>query len=194
MHLEFVSREDYAKKNMPAFERKWTEKYRNALAVPEGGAGPSGIKGCEEILLFVDKAKYTDILCAFGTGTMYTGIVNAASRGQYIRAIPVLKGLTDLLVKCQEHFNDRAKINYCKIHDGYHFGGYAKRNPELIKFMNQLHSETGIPTDFVYTGKLFYALFDLAMKKILEPGARVLIIHSGGLQGNDSLPLGTLNF
>jgi 1-aminocyclopropane-1-carboxylate deaminase len=46
----------------------------------------------------------------------------------------------------------------------------------------------------VYTGKLFYALDDLAGKGFFEPGSKVLVIHSGGLQGNESLPKGTLIF
>jgi 1-aminocyclopropane-1-carboxylate deaminase len=50
----------------------------------------------------------------------------------------------------------------------------------------------GIPTDFVYTGKLFYALADLLQRCYFEPGSRVLLLHSGGLQGNLSLPPGSL--
>jgi 1-aminocyclopropane-1-carboxylate deaminase len=76
----------------------------------------------------------------------------------------------------------------------YHFGGYAKKNKELIDFMNEWYNKTGIPSDFVYTGKLFYAVNDLIEKSYFPAGENILIIHSGGLQGNNSLPKGTLIF
>jgi len=79
------------------------------------------------------------------------------------------------------------------IHD-YHFGGYSKYQPSLLQFMNELYQHTQIPTDFVYTGKLFYAVRDLIQKNFFPSGSRILLIHSGGLQGNLSLRKGTLMF
>jgi 1-aminocyclopropane-1-carboxylate deaminase len=51
-----------------------------------------------------------------------------------------------------------------------------------------------VPTDIVYTAKLCYAWQSLAREGFFEPGSRVLLIHSGGLQGNRSLAPGTLTF
>ena len=79
------------------------------------------------------------------------------------------------------------------LHD-YHFGGYAKHPPELIRFMQQFYQAEKIPTDIVYTGKLFFAAQDLVSKKYFPQGSRLLLIHTGGLQGNRSLPPGTLPF
>jgi 1-aminocyclopropane-1-carboxylate deaminase len=60
--------------------------------------------------------------------------------------------------------------------------------------MNNFYEQTEIPTDFVYTGKLFYAVDDLLRKVFFPKNSKVLVIHSGGLQGNLSLPKGTLIF
>ena len=76
----------------------------------------------------------------------------------------------------------------------YHFGGYAKYNAALLRFMNDFFKLTNIPTDFVYTGKLAYAIFDLAKKDRFSAGSKILMIHSGGLQGNASLQKGSLIF
>ena len=76
----------------------------------------------------------------------------------------------------------------------YHFGGYAKRTSALIRFMNDFYTQTGIPTDFVYTAKAFFASFDLFKKGFFSPDNKILLIHTGGLQGNLSLPKGTLIF
>ncbi|RYG44824.1 MAG: hypothetical protein EOO01_18800 [Chitinophagaceae bacterium] len=60
--------------------------------------------------------------------------------------------------------------------------------------MNEFYADTGIPTDFVYTAKLFYAVADLARKQFFPQNSDLLVIHSGGLQGNRSLAKGSLIF
>jgi 1-aminocyclopropane-1-carboxylate deaminase len=60
--------------------------------------------------------------------------------------------------------------------------------------MNKLFESTGVPTDFVYTGKVFFAVQDLLREAFFPDGSKLLIIHTGGLQGNLSLSKGTLIF
>jgi 1-aminocyclopropane-1-carboxylate deaminase len=60
--------------------------------------------------------------------------------------------------------------------------------------MNLLWETESLPTDIVYTSKLLFAAQDLVIKSHFPAGSRVLLIHSGGLQGNASLPAGTLLF
>ena len=79
------------------------------------------------------------------------------------------------------------------MHD-YHFGGYAKFNNDLIHFMNNWYLTTYIPSDFVYTGKLFFAFTNMLEQDYFSPGSKILLVHSGGLQGNNSLKNGTLIF
>jgi 1-aminocyclopropane-1-carboxylate deaminase/D-cysteine desulfhydrase-like pyridoxal-dependent ACC family enzyme len=188
MQVEFISREEYKLKDDPAFLEQLLARWPGAYIIPEGGAGSLGIKGSEDILQTVDKSQYSHILCAIGTGTMYRGLVNAAAPGQIVVGVPVLKGMNDLAGLSPE------KLPYCRIISGYHFGGYARSTPELLEFMNHFYQATRIPSDFVYTGKLFYAAMDLLQKGFFPPGSRLLLIHSGGLQGNQSLPAGALDF
>jgi 1-aminocyclopropane-1-carboxylate deaminase len=60
--------------------------------------------------------------------------------------------------------------------------------------MNTTYAESGIPTDFVYTGKLLFAVISMAVMKLFPPGSRILVLHTGGLQGNRSLTPGLLGF
>jgi 1-aminocyclopropane-1-carboxylate deaminase/D-cysteine desulfhydrase-like pyridoxal-dependent ACC family enzyme len=60
--------------------------------------------------------------------------------------------------------------------------------------MNHLWDTEKIPTDIVYTSKVFMAVKSLIANNYFSPTAKILIIHSGGLQGNRSLPAGTLLF
>jgi 1-aminocyclopropane-1-carboxylate deaminase len=191
MTLEFISRSDYALKNDDSMRRVFEEKFGNMFLIPEGGAGVLGIKGSKEILSQVELEKYSHIMCAIGTGTMFTGIVNSSLASQQIIGINVLKGMNFIPEQFIEH---PSKASNCKIFDNYHFGGYAKKTAGLIGFMNDFYKTTGIPTDFVYTGKLVFALFDLINLNFFPAGSKVLVIHSGGLQGNLSLPSKTLLF
>lgn len=194
MQLEFVNRKSYKEMSAESSIPIMTRKYPEACIIPEGGAGKPGIEGSADILHLVENKLYDEIICTVGTGTMFAGLANGSDSQQFIRGISVLKGMQDQGVPMEKEIKNKKKLKYCGVHHDYHFGGYAKKNDELIKFMNHLYTESGIPTDFVYTAKLIYAVVDLARKQQFSVGSKLLIIHSGGLQGNGSLAPGTLIF
>lgn len=76
----------------------------------------------------------------------------------------------------------------------YHFGGYAKKTGALIQFMNKCWQQYHLPLDFVYTAKMFFGIIDRIKDGYFPPGSNILCLHTGGLQGNKSLPLHTLLF
>ncbi|MEP7279156.1 MAG: pyridoxal-phosphate dependent enzyme [Bacteroidota bacterium] len=190
MQLVFVSREAYNQKNDPAFIKQLEDKYHHPCIIPEGGAGEPGIKGATEITRLMKPGHYTHLLCAVGTGTLLAGLVQGTTRNHQVIGIPVLKGFDNWLPPGIAETN-RQRV---KVLTGYHMGGYAKKNEQLFEFMNRFYFKTHIPTDFVYTGKLFFSIFDLLKKNYFPAASRLLAIHSGGLQGNDSLPPKTLVF
>ena len=63
------------------------------------------------------------------------------------------------------------------------FAAYAKTNDGLILFINDFFNKFEIPLDPVYTGKMFYGIFDMIDTGRIAQGSRVLAIHTGGLQG-----------
>ncbi len=60
--------------------------------------------------------------------------------------------------------------------------------------MNHLYQQYQLPTDFVYTAKMMYGVLDLIQNNFFAEGSNIVCIHTGGLQGNLSLPTGTLTF
>ena len=192
MKLVFVNRNVY--KDNHALQDIALKEYPGYLWVSEGGQSNLGIKGAEEILSLISPDQFSHIICAVGTGTMMAGLVNASGNNQQVIGIPVLKiqntqqnELTDFLkMHC-------IKSNYEILYQ-FHGGGYAKANPTLIHFMNELYQKQQLPTDQVYTAKLLKALYQLAEQDYFSPGTRLLVIHSGGLQGNRSLPKDSLVF
>ena len=186
MKLIFLSREDYKEKKIPA--GLVTD---DSYMINEGGYGAKGMEGAATIAEYFKKNNYTHICCACGTGTMTAGLAMACKTSRVI-AISVLKNNFSL----EENIRSLSSIsapNFSVIHD-YHFGGYAKHNAVLLDFMNEFFRQTSMPTDFVYTGKLFFGIHDLLQKNYFPAGSKLLLIHSGGLQGNDSLSKGTLIF
>ena len=52
-----------------------------------------------------------------------------------------------------------------------------------MQFIEKFEQDFTIPLEQVYTGKMLYGIFDLIQKQHFPPNTRILIIHSGGLQG-----------
>lgn len=187
MQFSFTTRADYAKKFIPsAF---LNEDY---YIINEGGYGELGVQGAETISSHFNQQNYTHILCAVGTGTMMAGLIRSSLPKQEIIGISVLKGNDSHYQSIRELVGEEERT-FTLLPD-YHFGGYARYTNHLIEFMNEFFAHTGIPSDFVYTGKLFLAATDLLQKNYFPSQSKILLIHSGGLQGNQSLKKGTLSF
>ena len=177
MSFKFVNRDVYRHKSGASFLEELKCAYGDFYLVPEGGTNELAIKGCEEILEAGD-AVFTHISCAVGTGGTIAGIARSAQPGQKVLGFPALKG--EGLQAEIAAFGTPA--NWELITD-YHFGGYGKVTEELIAFMNDFFDKTGIPLDPVYTGKMVFGVIDLARKGYFPENSRVLLIHTGGLQG-----------
>lgn len=168
MQLEFVSREQYNRKDDQSFIKELHSRFGDFYLVPEGGGNTFGMRGCEEIL--PKENDFELIMCACGTGTTFRGISKSLKPFQKAIGISVLKGSGEL--------NSLEGVN-----SDYHFGGYAKHTHELLEFKENFEAQTQIPLDYVYTAKLFFAANDL-IKSNKITGKKTLLIHSGGLQGN----------
>lgn len=189
MQLYFISREEYKYKEVVM------EKYAHQpwFWINEGGYGLNGALGAATILQTKDCSSFTHIICACGTGTMLAGLVLGSNENQLVIGISVLKnniGLNQMVSALIPQENKKAITT---IHD-FHFDGYAKHPKELIHYMNQLFEREKLPTDIVYTSKLFYATEALIQQQYFESNSKILVIHSGGLQGNRSLTPGSLIF
>jgi 1-aminocyclopropane-1-carboxylate deaminase len=135
------------------------------------------VKGCTEILGPTEEAFDTICSCV-GTGGTLAGLIEGSTAQQYILGFPALKH-SDLETDIRQW---TSKENW-ELVRGYEFGGYAKASNELIGFMNTFYKKYGIPLDPIYTGKMLFGIFDLIKKEQWQWGTKVLIIHSGGLQG-----------
>lgn len=177
MKFDFISREQYQNKTSELFTSQLEDKFGKHFLLPEGGTNDLAIKGCEEILTDED-ANFDYICCPVGTGGTISGIINSTQIHQKVIGFPALKG--DFL---KDEIRKFAKKDNWELLSDYHFGGYGKVTPDLIDFINQFYIDTKIPLDPVYTSKMVFGVLDLIKNNYFPDGSRILMIHTGGLQG-----------
>lgn len=181
MKLHFISREAYRQKEDASFQNELKAKFGSCYLLPEGGTNSLAIKGCEEILN--EETNDFDYICSSaGTGGTLAGIINASHEKQHVLGFSALKG--DFL---KEDIRNFVRKENWSLKTDYHFGGYAKVSKELILFVNDFKRKTNIPLDLVYTGKLIFGIFDMIKTDQFEPKTKILVIHTGGLQGIDGM-------
>lgn len=161
--------------------------YGNPYIIPEGGTNNLALKGVAELIDEIDIG-YDHICCAAGSGGTVAGLIAGHEGGKNITGFPVLKnadylnGIIENLVldyAGKQHGNWELNLNY-------HFGGFAKINAELIKFMDTFEAANrnkGIRLDPIYTGKLMYAINDMIDHGCFNGGETIIALHTGGLQG-----------
>lgn len=180
MQLLFTDRDNYRDK--PALFQQYFGGDTAAFFIDEGGASAEAANGCSELVPELPQT-YQHLFCACGTGTTAAGIINGITAGQVptqFHAIPVFKGGDFMRHEIDKYL--LAPASY-QLHTDYHFGGYAKTTPALINFIKEFIAATGILIEPVYTGKMLYAIFDLAQKNYFKPGDDILAVHSGGIWG-----------
>ena len=177
MQFKFISREDYRHKAEDYFIEKLKQEFGDFYLVPEGGTNLLAVKGCQEILSDED-AQYDYVCCAVGTGGTISGLINTVLPDQKVLGFPALKG--DFL---QEEIRKFARNENWELITDYHFGGYGKVNAELIAFINQFYVKNKIPLDPIYMGKMVFGVMDLIDKNYFPKHYKILLIHTGGIQG-----------
>ena len=188
MKIDAISRGKYASKDSPEFLEELRFVLPHVYIIPEGGKGPLGTQGCTEILS--DSTDFDAVCVSAGTGTTAAGLLLSPSVKQ-LQVFPALKGAKFMKRAIMEQaysYNEQNQTaapdpKVLQIEEDYHFGGYARVNDELVRFMNGFYQRYQIALDPVYTGKLMYGIWDSIEKHKFEPGARILAIHTGGLQG-----------
>ncbi|MFD2512779.1 1-aminocyclopropane-1-carboxylate deaminase/D-cysteine desulfhydrase [Pontibacter locisalis] len=185
MELHYISREEYRKKQEPAFLQELKEQFGQPYIIPEGGTNALAVKGCTEIIedIAID---YDYVCCASGTGGTTAGIIAGLAGNKKILGFPALKGGEFLQQEIEQlitSYNGQMYRNWQLITD-YHFGGYAKVKPELVDFIKAFQEQHQVPLEPIYTGKMMYGVFDLIRQNYFPRGSRIVAVHTGGLQGN----------
>lgn len=182
MHLKFISRYQYRHIYDDIFLDQLRNEFGNIYIIPEGGANSYGLLGCTEIVNEIEM-DFNYICCPVGTGTTLMGIAKALNPGRVALGIEVYKNEKPSLKNLQyvKHNAGDCKHINAEIFN-YSFGGYGKVPKQLEKFCSNFYNSYSICIEPVYTGKMFYGIFDLANQGFFKKGSVIIALHTGGLQ------------
>lgn len=183
MKLHYISRSAYREKSILLQSKALQQRFGKFYMIPEGGTNVLAIRGCEEFGRLIDLIPSNYICLPVGTGGTMSGIVRGISPGKKVLGFSVLKDGRFLRAEI-EKFTAGLQSGHWQLLTEYGYGGYGKRNAMVSTFIKSFFDYTKVPLDFVYTGKMMCAVFDLIEKHYFKKGETILAIHTGGLQGH----------
>lgn len=186
MAFQFITRAQYREKSLPHQLNTLQKKYPDAYILPEGGSNALAVKGFEPLMHQIDTQcpDWTHLFTSVGTGATFAGLINYAQHipNRTLLGVAALKQGEHLLPSIQNWITQK-KVNQWQLLTQYHYGGYAKRTKLLQTLMQQFERTFQIPLDPIYTAKMVAAFYDLLQKNALPPGSKIILLHTGGLQG-----------
>lgn len=188
MTIEYIDRKSYRNKYDESLTKTFKEQFGDFYLIPEGGSNHLAIKGCAEIIPSID-INFNFVCSACGTGGTLAGLILGLGAKSYALGFSVLKSGEFLYknIRSLLSYYQKENLNNFQINLDYHFGGYAKTNSELNKFCKRFEEQHNIPIEPIYTGKMFYGIYDLIKNNLFPINCTIVAIHTGGLQGLQGL-------
>lgn len=194
MEVDWLSYGEYRERYQATFWQRWLTKYAGYYAVPEGGGGLLGAKGCcvipqliSEQLVNIGWHEYDAIYVSVGTASTLAGIVwGDAGQHQVVGclAVPSKYGVAQQLTKLLDNIPVNTK-NYKLLSATRK--GFGQLDDELLAYMKEVEQLTGLLLDPVYTAKTLYLLQQQVIAGQIARGSRIVFIHTGGLQGRRAM-------
>ena len=178
MELHFISREEYRRKESAEMVAQLKDRFSNFFLIPEGGSNALGLQGISDFGALLGN-DFDYLCCPVGTGATIAGLIRSFRGTKRMLGFTVLKG-DDWTIEIEKY--NPGFSNWRLVQD-YHGGGYAKQTPQLREFIEEF-SGVHFPIEKVYSGKLFFGIFDLASKGYFEQGSKVMAIHTGGIHAD----------
>lgn len=187
MHLHFVSRGEYRLRHDPEYHQVLQRSLGPALIVPEGGSALESVRSVSDVwrVPALASAECDVLVTAVGTGATLSGLVAGRPQGVDVLGVPVLKHDQRLVESVQSWLSALAvdpNAGWALLPEG-HGGGYARVPAELARMIAEVECRFDLPLDPVYTGKAFMALFRQVVGGGIARGSRVILLHTGGMQG-----------
>ena len=158
--------------------------HKNHIFVPLGASSAQAVTHvadwASELLGLWD---FSDLALAVASGGSIAGMRAGLPPNRKVHGVDVLGSggkLRETVADLLSGFPENLPAGIC-WHWQYDGGGFARKDPASEPFRQHFESETGIPTEHVYIGKVLFAVSDLASKGHFSPGSKILVIHNGGI-------------
>lgn len=190
MHLSYMDRATYRRKNEPDIIDGLREKYGNFYLLPEGGSNNLAVRGCAELPAELG-IEFDVICCPVGTGGTLAGIAATLLPEQRAIGFAVLKGgqfLADDVAELQRQEYGVVGTNW-SIEYNFHFGGFAKATSELCGFIDDFDRRHRLRLDWIYVAKMMFGIFTLIEKGGFAPGVVIAVVITGPADGQNPYAL-----
>ncbi|MBA6336726.1 pyridoxal-phosphate dependent enzyme [Colwellia sp. BRX8-7] len=184
MELHFVDRKSYRLRENKEYLDQLQLTYPGYLIVPEGGSNTLALAGVGEVITELNQqCEFDTLVTPVGSGGTLAGLIKADNNQHNLLGIGVLKQDGYLTEQVNSLLGDNLHFNNWQIMPEFHRGGYAKFSKEDAEKILSFSQQTGFIFEPVYSGKMILALLDLIDQQYFPKGHRLVLLHTGGLQG-----------
>lgn len=193
-----LNRMDYRKRDEYSYVEGLKAQYSLDMMIPEGGSDSisvSSVGSIMEELNMQSAVPFDVIILPVASGGTMAGLIHYITAHKLptrVIGIAVLKGENYLESKVKDLLS-AASVEYSTPHSpkweiihhpDIHAGGYAKSSVQLQKFKQDFYIQHQIKLDNIYNTKSFFGLHQLLKTSYLDPTQRIVVLHTGGLQGD----------
>jgi len=184
MELNFVDRKTYRLRENKDYIAELQLAYPDYLIVPEGGSNALALTGVGEIITELNhQCEFDTLLTPVGSGGTLAGLIKADKNQHNLLGISVLKQDGYLKDQVNSLLGHSSNYSNWQVLPEFHRGGYAKFSKEDVQKILSFNQQTGFIFEPVYSGKMILALLDLIEQGYFPSGHRIVLLHTGGLQG-----------
>ncbi|MFZ5822774.1 MAG: D-cysteine desulfhydrase family protein [Bacillota bacterium] len=160
--------------------------------IPVGGSTPLGTLGPYHCYAEIAAALPGEawVCCATGSGGTHAGLALGAEllgKATRVQGFSVWQPAAEIGAASQRLALETARLLghdlpslLLHVDDGYLAPRYGKSSPAGLEAIRLVARLEGILLDHVYTGKAMAGVLDYIRRGIIQPGERVVFVHTGG--------------
>lgn len=188
MKLCFVDRKTYRRRHDSDYLEELKQQFPHYFIVPEGGSNKLAIAGVSEVVSeLIQQTEFDTLITPVGSGGTLAGLIVGDQLNDIthnILGITVLKNAAYL----EDEIKSLLPITVNKhtkwqLLTEFHRGGYAKFSSKDAERILEFSQITGVDFEPVYSGKMILAFLDLLEQGYFINGERIVLLHTGGMQG-----------
>jgi len=188
MKLLFVDRKTYRRRHNSDYLAELQQQYPNFFIVPEGGTNKLATEGVSEIITELNQqTEFDTLITPVGSGGTLAGLIAGDKLNDTehkLLGIAVLKNAEYLENEIKDLLPQAAVLHdKWQLLTNFHRGGYAKFSPSDATRIAEFNQITGVDFEPVYSGKMILAFIDLLEQNYFSKGERIVLLHTGGMQG-----------
>jgi len=186
MRLHFVSRQAYRQRHMPDFIHSMEQQFGDFIQVPEGGSSAEAVRSCSQIwqLPVLENRPYDYVFCALGTGGTLAGLIAGKPGACQVVGVPALRISSQEGEQMVSILLAQARVpdpGHWQVLNGCQ--RYGRLSAETARLLLEAQQRYSLTLDPVYTAVTLNAMNRAILSGLVPVGSRILMIHTGGLQG-----------